>query len=123
MTSLTFKIAKGSASVISDLITRLQANTTERTPIRLQVYVFLELINLIEVNFFSLVNIYNLDQDATRKFSTLLAILNYARLTNQGDALLAQFQSVEEWEREVRFSLFLTFFVDTILTIIVTLNC
>lgn len=48
LTSLTFKIAKGSASVISDLITRLQVNTTERTAIRLNVYVFLS--ELIELN-------------------------------------------------------------------------
>lgn len=121
LTSLTFKIAKGSASVISDLITRLQVNTTERTTIRLNVYVFYKssLIESILSLPFSLVNIYNLDQDATRKFSTLLAILNYARLTNQGDALLAQFQSVEEWEREVRFTF--SFFVD--INVIVTFIC
>jgi len=38
------------------------------------------------------------------KFSTLLAILNYARLTNQGDAVLAQFQSIEEWEKELHLT-------------------
>jgi len=88
LTSLTFKIAKGSASVISDLLNRLQANTAEKTSIRLHV----------------LVDIYNLDQDANRKFSTLLAILNYARLTNQGDGVLAQFQSIEEWEKELHLT-------------------
>jgi hypothetical protein len=39
-----------------------------------------------------------------RKFTILVAILNYARVTDQGDALLSQFLSVQEWTKELQLT-------------------
>jgi len=58
----------------------------------------------LHINNYSLVDLYNLDVDLSRKFTILIAILNYANLTQQGDALLSQFKSIEEWIKELQVS-------------------
>jgi len=86
--SLSLKIPKG-GPLIQDIITRILDCTEEKTTVLLQV----------------LVDMYNVDVDATRKYTTLLSLLNYARQTNQGESLLAQFQAFEDWEKELNLTL------------------
>jgi len=84
-TTLILKIAK-KGPVILEIVNRLQENIIDKTHVRLQV----------------LIEIFNLDIDLSRKYSTLIAILNYTDKTNQSDSIISQFLLVDEWEKELQ---------------------